>query len=605
MDSNDLRSKFLEFFRKKDHAIIPSASIFPENDPTVLFTTAGMHPLQPFLKGAPHPQGNRIANSQKCLRTRDIEEVGDPTHLTFFEMLGNWSLGDYFKQESIKWSLEFLTRKEWLGIAVDRLSVTVFEGDEDAPPDTESYEIWKSLGIPEERIYMLPKEDNWWGLATGPCGPDTEIFYDTGKPKCSKSCQPGCHCGKYFEIWNNVFMSYDKLPDGSYKKLTQQNVDTGMGIERTIAVLNGCSTVYEIDTIAPIVQRVKNFAKLVDNPTKVQMRSISIIVDHIRAATFILGDDKIVDHIRAATFILGDDKLLTPSNLGQGYVLRRLIRRIIRQGNLLQIQQHFLPKLAEIVINLYQDQYPELLRNKNFILNNLTQEEKKFSTALKRGLKRFNKILSEKGTIDGEDAFLLFTSFGFPLEITVELAKDKNISIDLETFQKEFNQHKDLSRKATSGTFRSGLVDHSEKTTRLHTATHLLQQALRDVLGDHVEQKGSNITPERSRFDFTHSHKLTPEEIKQVEKIVNEKIKEALPVTNESMTPEEAKDSGALGFFEGKYQSKVTVYSVGNFSKEICTGPHVKNTTEIGKFIIQKQKNIGSGMMRVRAIIDP
>lgn len=589
MDSNTLREKFLAFFKEKQHAIIPSASIFPENDPTVLFTTAGMHPLQPFLKGAPHPQGKRIANSQKCLRTGDIEEVGDPTHLTFFEMLGNWSLGDYFKEESIKWSLEFLTEKEWLGLDFKRLSVTVFEGDEDAPPDKESYEIWKSLGLPEERIFMLPKEDNWWGLETGPCGPDTEIFYDTGKKKCSKSCQPGCHCGKYFEIWNNVFMTYNKLPDGSFEKLAQHNVDTGMGIERTISALNDCKTIFEIDTIAPLVQRVKKFAKIVDKPTKEQMRSISIIVDHIRAATFILGDDK----------------LLTPSNLGQGYVLRRLIRRIIRQGNLLNIRQHFLHVLAEMVILMYQDQYPELSRNKGFILENLSQEEKKFSTALKRGLKRFNKILAEKGTIDGEDAFLLFTSFGFPLEITVELARDKDISIDLETFQKEFEQHKKLSREATSGTFKSGLADHTEKTTRLHTATHLLQQALRDVLGEHVEQKGSNITPERTRFDFTHSQKLSKEEIQKVEEIVNEKIQAAIPVTEELMSPEEAKNSGALGFFEDKYQAKVTVYSVGNFSKEICTGPHVKNTKEIGRFLIQKQKNIGAGTMRIRAKVEP
>ena len=504
-------------------------------------------------------------------------------------MLGNWSLGDYFKEESIKWSLEFLTEKEWLGLDFKRLSVTVFEGDEDAPPDKESYEIWKSLGLPEERIFMLPKEDNWWGLETGPCGPDTEIFYDTGKKKCSKSCQPGCHCGKYFEIWNNVFMTYNKLPDGSFEKLAQHNVDTGMGIERTISALNDCKTIFEIDTIAPLVQRVKKFAKIVDKPTKEQMRSISIIVDHIRAATFILGDDK----------------LLTPSNLGQGYVLRRLIRRIIRQGNLLNIRQHFLHVLAEMVILMYQDQYPELSRNKGFILENLSQEEKKFSTALKRGLKRFNKILAEKGTIDGEDAFLLFTSFGFPLEITVELARDKDISIDLETFQKEFEQHKKLSREATSGTFKSGLADHTEKTTRLHTATHLLQQALRDVLGEHVEQKGSNITPERTRFDFTHSQKLSKEEIQKVEEIVNEKIQAAIPVTEELMSPEEAKNSGALGFFEDKYQAKVTVYSVGNFSKEICTGPHVKNTKEIGRFLIQKQKNIGAGIMRIRAKVEP
>jgi len=589
LDSNELRSLYLKFFKEKKHAILPSASLLPQNDPTVLFTTAGMHPLQVFLMGEPHPAGKRLANCQKCFRTSDIEEVGDPTHLTFFEMLGNWSLGDYFKKEAISMSWEFLTDPKWLGLDKDRLSVTVFAGDEEIPRDEESAEIWRKLGLPEDRIFYLPREDNWWGPAgeTGPCGPDTEMFYDTGREPCSKDCKPGCHCGKYFEIWNDVFMTYNKTASGTYEKLEQHNVDTGMGIERTIAVLNGKKTVYEIDTLAPILTRVKKFAKIKDEPTEEQYKAIYIITDHIRAATFILGDEK----------------QLTPSNLGQGYVLRRLIRRIIRQGNILNIKQRFLPDLAKIVIDLYKDIYPELEKNQNFILDNLTQEEQKFTTALRRGLKKFNKILKENGTITGKDAFLLFTSFGFPLEITSELASERGINIDIESFKKEFEHHRELSRKATAGTFQSGLADHSLRTTRLHTATHLLQQALREVLGDHVEQKGSNITPERTRFDFSHPKKLTEEELQKVEALVNEKIKEALPVVKEVMTPQEAKEKGALGFFESRYQSKVSVYSVGDFSKEICTGPHVKNTKDIGKFKIQKQQNIGAGLIRIRATV--
>ena len=589
MDSKTLRSMYLQFFEEKNHIIIPSASVFPENDPTVLFTTAGMHPLQIFLMGEPHPSGKRLVNCQKCIRTGDIDDVGDSTHLTFFEMLGNWSLGDYFKEEAISMSWEFLTDQKWLGLDPNRLSITVFAGNDEIPGDNESVEIWRKMGIPDERIFYLPAADNLWGPAgeSGPCGPCTEMFFDTGKELCSDKCQPGCNCGKYFEIWNDVFMNYNKRIDGSYEKLKQHNVDTGMGVERTVAVLNGMKNIYEIETFVPLVEKVKKFAQIRDQPTLNQENSIRIIVDHIKAATFILADDK---H-------------LSPSNLGQGYVLRRLIRRVIRQGNLLNIKQRFLPSLAEIVIDLSKDVYPELIRNKSFVIDNLTQEEQKFSTALRRGLKRFNKIFDEKGTITGEDAFLLFTSFGFPLEITLELAKENGISIDVETFQNEFEQHKELSRKATSGTFKSGLADHSTITTRLHTATHLLQQALRDVLGDHVEQKGSNITPERTRFDFTHHQKLTQQEITKVEKIVNEKIQEGIPVKSEIMTPQEAKSSNALGFFEDKYKTNVSVYSIGEFSKEICTGPHVENTKEIGKFIIQKQKNIGAGLMRIRARI--
>jgi alanyl-tRNA synthetase len=446
------------------------------------------------------------------------------------------------------------------------------------------------MGIPDERIFYLPAEDNLWGPAgeTGPCGPCTEMFFDTGKNSCSENCQPGCNCGKYFEIWNDVFMTYNKKDDGSFEKLKQHNVDTGMGIERTVAVINGMKTVYEIDTLVPLMEKVKRLARIRDQPTIEQENSIRIISDHIRASTFILGDDM---H-------------LSPSNLGQGYVLRRLIRRIIRQGNLLNIKQRFLPDLAQIVINLYSEVYPELERNEDFIMENLTQEEKKFTTALKRGLRKFNQIYEQTNTLTAENAFLLFTSFGFPLEITTELASEKEISIDLEVFKKEFEEHRSLSRKSTTGTFQSGLADHSNITTRLHTATHLLQQTLRNVLGDHVKQSGSNITPERTRFDFTHPTKLSHKEIKQVEEIVNQKIKEALPVKKEIMTPTEAKKQGALGFFGDRYESNVSVYSIGDFSKEICTGPHVTNTSEIGRFIIQKQKNIGTGLMRIRATIE-
>lgn len=560
----------------------------PENDPTVLFTTAGMHPLQPYLKGEPHPVSNRLANCQKCIRTGDIDEIGDPSHLTFFEMLGNWSLGDYFKKEAIAMSWEFLTDPRWLDLDPEKISVTVFAGDEEVPRDEESANAWRKVGIPDERIYYLSREENWWGLDTGPCGPDTEMFYDTGKDPCSKACKPGCNCGKFFEIWNDVFMTYNKRVDGTYEKLKQHNVDTGMGIERTIAVLNGMESVFEIDSYAPLVHRVMKLARIKKPLNNDQQKAIRIIVDHIRAATFILGDDK---H-------------LTPSNLGQGYVLRRLLRRTIRQGNLLNIKQHFLPELAQLVIDMSKGPYPELERNKDFIIRNITQEEQKFSKALRRGLRKFNQIFKEKETITGEDAFLLFTSFGFPLEITSELAAEKGISIDLVVFREEFERHRELSRKATAGTFRSGLADHTERTTRLHTATHLLQQALREVLGDHVEQKGSNITPERTRFDFSHPQSLTPEEIKKVEDIVNQKIKEALPVNKEIMDLQEAKEQGALGFFEERYEGKVSVYSVGSFSKEICTGPHVTNTQEIGHFRIQKQKNIGVGLMRIRATVE-
>ncbi|MHA2073055.1 MAG: alanine--tRNA ligase [Candidatus Hodarchaeales archaeon] len=590
MDSNKLRKIYLDYFQEKKHSIISSASLLPENDPTVLFTTAGMHPLTVYLMGQPHPSGKRIVNCQKCIRTGDIDEVGDPTHLTFFEMLGNWSLGDYFKEEAICMSWEFLTDKNWLGLDPNKLSVTVFAGNDSIPRDEESSNIWRNLGVLEERIFYLPMVDNFWGPAgeTGPCGPCTEIFYDTGKDLCSEECQPGCHCGKYFEIWNDVFMCYNKKKDGTYEKLEQHNVDTGMGIERTVAVLNGFNTVFEIDTFVPLIEKVRKFAKIREEPDEGQEKAIWIIADHVKAATFILGDDK---H-------------LPPSNLGQGYVLRRLIRRAIRHGNLLNIKKKFLPELAQTVIDTYKYTYPELEKNREFILENFSQEEKKFTTALTRGLRKFNQLYKENNTITAENAFLLFTSFGFPLEITTELASERGISIDINVFRREFEEHRNLSRKATAGTFQSGLADHTERTTRLHTATHLLQQSLRNILGDHVKQSGSNITPERTRFDFIHPSKLSSEELQKVEDMVNQKIRQALPVKREEVTPKEAKELGALGFFEDKYEGKVSVYSVGEFSKEICTGPHVTNSSEVGRFIIQKQKNIGTGLMRIRATVE-
>ncbi|MHA2297609.1 MAG: alanine--tRNA ligase [Candidatus Hodarchaeales archaeon] len=591
MNPRELCKKYLEFFKLKKHAIIPSASLIPEQDPTVLFTTAGMHPLQPYLLGQPHPLGKRVANVQKCIRTSDIDEIGDMTHITFFEMLGNWSFGDYFKEKAISWSYEFLTDPKWLGIDPNRLSVTVFAGDDEFPSDEEAAEIWKKHGIPRERIYYLPREDNWWGPAgkTGPCGPCTEMFFDTGKDLCSPECKPGCSCGKYFEIWNDVFMTYNKNADSKYEPLEQHNVDTGMGVERTVAVLTGKSSVYEIEILVPLMKAIKKLANITDDPNEEQEKAMRIITDHIRAATFIMGDDRGI----------------RPSNVEHGYVVRRLIRKSIRFGKQLNIQSQFLTQLANIVVDTYKDYYPELERNKDFILEGLTKEERNFSKALNRGLKRFNQILSRSGKILGEDAFLLFTSFGFPVEMTRELAEEQGFSINMEEFEEEFEHHRQLSRESTKRKFASGLADHSEKTTKLHTATHLLHQALRDVIGDHVQQKGSNVTEERTRFDYNFDRKLKAEEVTKIEDIVNRKVTQGVPVTKKEMSPDKARESGALGFFQEKYGEKVTVYSVGDYSKEICTGPHVTNTAEInGKIKIKKQKKIGAGSMRIWSIIE-
>jgi len=589
MQTKELKKKYLEFFKEKGHAIISSSSLIPEHDPTVLFTTAGMHPLVPYLMGQPHPQGKRLANCQKCIRTGDINDVGDPSHLTFFEMLGNWSLGDYFKEEAIKYSLEFLTDKKWLGLNKNRLYISCFKGYKDAPKDKESAKIWQSLGIPKERIYFFPKKDNWWGPAgkTGPCGPDTEMFYDTGKEKCGKDCKPGCNCGKYFEIWNDVFIQYNKTKDGKYEKLKQKNVDTGMGLERTAAVLQKKETVYEIETFLPIVNKIKELAKI-NNPTEEKKLSIRIITDHIRASTFILGDD------------LG----IAPSNLDQGYILRRFIRRSIRHGKLLGIEKEFLTELAKIVIQLHKEDYKELEKNKDFILNELKKEDNKFRNTLEKGLRKFEKMLTNN-KISGKEAFLLFQSYGFPLEMTEELAKEKNIRVDREAFQKEFEKHQQLSRVGAEKRFKGGLGDHSIETTKLHTATHLLNQALREVLKKpDIFQKGSNITPERLRFDFNFDRKLTKEELQKVEDWVNQRIKEELPVIREEMTVEEAKKKGAQGVFEKKYGEKVFVYSIGNKSMEICGGPHIKNTKELGHFKIKKEESSAAGVRRIKAILE-
>ncbi len=580
-----LAKAYLDFFKEKNHAIIPSASIIPENDPTVLFTTAGMHPLVPYLMGQPHPEGKRLADNQKCIRTGDIDEVGDASHLTFFFMLGNWSLGDYFKKEAIEWSYEFLTSKKWLGLDPKRLSVSCFAGDNDAAKDEESAKVWESLGIPKERICFFGKEDNWWGPAgkTGPCGPDTEMFYDTGKEKCGKGCRPGCHCGKYFEIWNDVFMQYNKTAEGRFEKLKQQNVDTGMGLARTVAMLQGKETVYETELFKPIMDKVKGLSK---DCSEKSARIIS-------------------DHLRAVCFVLAEGKGIVPSNVEHGYVLRRLIRRAVRHGRLIGIQGSFTKEIAKTVVKIYSDDWPELRESSGTIFKELEAEEEKFAKVLKQGVKRFEKILEKEGKVSGKDAFLLYQSFGFPLEMALEIANEKGLKVDKKAFEKEFEKHQFLSRTATAGKFKSGLADHSETALRMHTATHLLHSALRKVLGEHVQQKGSNITPERLRFDFSHPEKVSKEQLEKVERIVNEAIEKDLPIVREEMSLAEAKKKGALAFFGGKYApEKVSVYSVKGFSKEVCAGPHVNHTGEIGRFRVKKEESVSAGVRRIKAVLE-
>ena len=588
MTANKLRTKYLEFFKSKGHKIIPSASLIPENDPTGLFINSGMHPLVPYLLGESHPLGKRLANAQKCLRTIDISEVGDSTHSTFFEMLGNWSLGDYFKKEAIAWSFEFLTGKDWLGIPVGKLAVSVFAGDRDAPRDRESAEIWQSLGIPKERIAYLPKSDNWWGPAgqTGPCGPDTEMFYW----KSNKTPAPkhfDARDNNWVEIWNDVFMQYNKQADGSFIPLKQQNVDTGLGLERVLAILNGKKTIYETELFEPIIKKITEIARL-NQPNPEQTKAIRIIGDHLKAASFILGDEK----------------RITPSNVEQGYILRRLIRRAVRYGRSMGITEHFTVFAAKEVLQIYQDVYPELRHNQEFILEELTKEEHRFAKTLQSGLKQWEKINRQaKDRISGAQAFYLYESFGFPLEMTKELAQEKGLSFDEPGFFQAQKKHQDLSRRGAGVKFKGGLADHTEETKRLHTATHLLHQALREILAEQVLQKGSNITGQRLRFDFSYSKPLTHREIKLVEDLVNKKIKANLAVVCQEMTPQQAKKQGAIGLFAHKYGERVKVYSINDFSQEICAGPHTEQTGQLGQFKIIKQEASSAGVRRIKAIL--
>ena len=559
-----------------------------ETDPTALFTTAGMHPLTPYLLGEKHPGGGRVANIQKCVRTGDIDEVGDSRHLTFFEMMGNWSFGEYFKKEAIEWSWEFLTDKKWLGLDKNRLAVSVFAGDENAPFDEEAFDLWKKLGVPEYRIAKLPKKNNWWGPAgqTGPCGPDTEMFYWTGgADKIPNSFNDD---DLWVEIWNDVFMQYNKGEDGKFYPLKQKNVDTGMGLERMAMVMQGKNNVYESDLFQPIIKSLGGLtAKAVKPPS--EEKSIRIIADHIKASVFIIADE------------------VAPSNVGRGYVLRRLIRRATRHGKLLEIEGNFLVKVAEPVFEIYKEFYPELFQKKEMILSELAAEESRFNKTIEKGMKQFEDV-SRKGCISGKDAFTLFSTYGFPLEMTIEMAKERNINIDAKGFGKEFEEHQKISRTASAGMFKGGLADAGEKTTKYHTATHLLHQALKIVLGESVNQKGSNITAERLRFDFSWPEKMTKEQIEKAEQIVNGKIKENLPVDWAEMDLDDARKSGAIGLFGHKYETKVKVYDIGgegkSFSKEICMGPHAASTGELGRFKIIKEEAVSAGVRRIKAILE-
>ncbi|MCL2374704.1 MAG: alanine--tRNA ligase, partial [Treponema sp.] len=595
-----------EFFKSKGHTLIQGKSLLPENDPTVLFTTAGMHPLVPYLMGEDHPAGTRLVNYQKCIRTGDIDCVGDASHLTFFEMLGNWSLGDYFKEDAIAMSLEFLTSPQWLGIPVEKLGITVFQGDENAPRDDESAQVWKSLGIPENRIAYLPKEDNWWGPAgtTGPCGPDTEMFYYVGDAPCGSECRPGCECKKWLEIWNDVFTQYNKTAEGSYVPLARKCVDTGMGIERTVAILNGKKSVYDTDIFAPIiaaVEAVLGYEYLSDGEKD---KSARIICDHVRAATFILGDPKGV----------------SPSNVGAGYVLRRIIRRAVRHGRKLacagarDAMGAMLSPVATAVIDQLKGAYPELEDNRAFIIGELDKEEKKFMETLQKGEHEFEKLLpnllkNPRRIMSGRMAFMLYDTYGFPIELTEELAAENGMSVSREEFDEAFKKHQELSRSGSGQAFKGGLQDNSEIAAKYHTATHLLHKALKLVLGDHAAQKGSNITAERLRFDFSHGAPMTDEEIRAVESLVNDQIRKDLPVSMEVMDIEAAKSAGALALFGEKYEQQVKVYSIGGgadgyFCRELCGGPHAERTGALGRFAIQKEQSSSAGVRRIRAVLE-
>lgn len=587
LDTKQLRNAYLKFFADRGHAIIPSASLIPDNDPTVLFTTAGMHPLVPYLLGAKHPAGTRLTDVQKCVRTGDIDSVGDATHCTFFEMLGNWSLGDYFKKESITWSFEFLT--EVLGIPVEKIAVSVFAGDADCARDEFAAETWINLGIKKENVYYLPKKNNWWGPAgqTGPCGPDTEIFIILDKENCSPDCSPACDCGKFVEIWNNVFMEFDKKADGSYAPLKQKNVDTGMGLERTVAMLNGFESVYDTDVFKPVIDMLKE-------------RSGKDGEENIRAMRII------ADHIRTSTFMLGDEKGITPSNVDQGYILRRLIRRAVRFARVLEIDNSVLIDISNKYIEIYGEHYKELVANSAKIIDELQKEIERFNKTLVTGLKEFEKLLRyiQNNRISGKAAFRLYDTFGFPIEMTVELARDHGVTVDEEGFEKAFKEHQEKSHAGAEQKFKGGLADNSEATSRLHTATHLLNAALKKVLNDPtIQQKGSNITAERLRFDFNFPRPLTAEELAAIEKEVNDAIAEKIDVICEELPLDKAREKGAVGVFGDRYDALVKVYTIGNRSMEICGGPHAKNTAELGRFKITKEQSSSSGVRRIKAVL--
>ena len=589
MKAIEIRNKYLDFFKRHGHAVIPSAPLIPENDPSVLFTTAGMQPLVPYLLGEKHPEGTRLTDFQKCLRTNDIDEVGDNRHLTYFEMLGNWSLGDYFKEESIAMSFEFLTKE--LGIPVEKLSVTCFAGDKDCQRDEVTASCWKKAGIPEDRIYYFGKDDNWWIAGEeGPCGPDTEMFYDTGKPKCSENCNPSCGCGKYVEIWNNVFMEFFKTKDGKYTKLKQHNVDTGLGLERMAMLLQGKETPFDTELFKPVMDKLQELAGENDS-----IESRRIVAEHLRASMMIIQDGGL------------------PSNVDRGYILRRLIRRMVRHLRKLQINLNELGELIDLNIETLKEMYPELHQNSNKIKSVIIEEKDKFEKTLERGEREFNKIVNRmknegKDTISGQDLFTLYETYGFPPEVTQDLAREAGLKVDTTEFDKLFKEHQEKSRMGSEQKFKGGLAGTGEQEVRYHTATHLLNAALKVILGKDVHQKGSNITPERMRFDFSCDHKLTDDEKKKVEDLVNEWIAQGLDVKCEEMKKDDAIKSGAECMFIEKYPDIVTVYSIGNdrekVSKELCGGPHVKNTSELGHFKIKKEEASSAGVRRIKAILE-
>ena len=599
MTANELRSKYIEFFKSKNHVEISGQSLIPENDPSVLFTMAGMHPLVPYLLGEKHPAGTRLTDYQKCIRTGDIEEVGDPSHLTCFEMLGNWSLGDYFKKESIAFSYEFLTSPKWLALDPKKISVTVFAGDENAPRDEEAAGYWKENGMPEDKIAYLPASDNWWAAGpTGPCGPDTEIFYWVGEGLPPVGSNKGTDSANWMEIWNNVFMQYNRIDEKTLLPLEKKNVDTGMGLERTNCILQGKKSVYLTEVFQPIIAKIEELSSYKYGSDEEKDKSVRIIADHARASVFIIGDVRGV----------------SPDRVGAGYVLRRLIRRAVRHGMKLGIEKAFLAEIADVVIANFKCAYPELETNAEKVRKELTAEEEKFRVTLKNGEAEFQKLLpnlmkNPKKEISGKVAFRLYDTFGFPLELTQELGAENGFTVDVEGFKEAERKHQEASKSLDAGKAKGGLAEQSDTTTKYHTATHLLQQALVNVLGDQVAQKGSNINNERMRFDFTFERPMTKEEIQQVEDIVNAKIKEDLPVTMEIMSLEAAQKEGARALFTNKYGEDVKVYTIGKdaktdwFSKEVCGGPHVQHTAQIGEFKIQKEQSSSAGVRRIRAVI--